>query len=94
MCDDTRQMVMFLETLRTDLWSSVVGWSTFDPTVAWEDRDQTGSSDEPPYGSVMEALRDGWRLLQMVVDRHRDRSTTYERGPLPFEFVLVREVRR
>ena len=41
---------------------AVVGWSTYDGTG--QTSPTTGDSDEPPYESGLDALKDGWRLFQ------------------------------
>ena len=37
----------------------------FDPSVSEDDvQMQSGDEDEPPYGSVLDAMRDDWTVLQ------------------------------
>jgi hypothetical protein len=57
-----RQQVLVLYLATSALDSAVVGWSTYDGTGAT--RPTTGDSDEPPYETGVDALRDGWRLIQ------------------------------
>ena len=38
------------------------GWSTYDGTG--DTHPTTGDSDEPPYATGLDALKDGWRLFQ------------------------------
>lgn len=59
----TRQQVLFLYLADSALDAPVVGWSRFDgdragPTPPVEDR------PTPPYATGVDALRDGWRLIQ------------------------------
>lgn len=42
--------------------SSVTGWAVYDGTGR-EDH-MTGDGHAPPYDSGLEAMRDGWRLIQ------------------------------
>lgn len=53
-------LVLYLDTSALD--SRVVGWARYDGTGA--SRPTTGDSDEPPYGTGVAALEDGWRLFQ------------------------------
>lgn len=59
----TRQQVLFLYLASSALDSPVVGWSSYDgagegPTPPVEE------SARPPYRNGVDALRDGWRLIQ------------------------------
>lgn len=58
-----RQQVLVLYLSTSALDASVVGWSVYDGTGATSPT--TGDSDEPPYSSGLEALLDGWRLIQV-----------------------------
>lgn len=58
-----RQQVLFLYLASSALDARVVGWSRFDgdsegPTPAVE------AKAAPPYATGVDALRDGWRLIQ------------------------------
>lgn len=57
-----RQQVLVLYLSSSALDASVVGWSVYDGSGATSPT--TGDSDEPPYGTGLEALLDGWRLIQ------------------------------
>ncbi|GAA2097904.1 hypothetical protein GCM10009841_10510 [Microlunatus panaciterrae] len=57
-----RQQVLVLYLATSALDARVVGWSRYDGTGA--SSPTTGDSDEPPYESGVEALQDGWRLIQ------------------------------
>jgi hypothetical protein len=56
-----RQQVLMLWLANPSLDSRVLGWSFFDGTAG---RGPQLTAD-PPYPSGLEALVDGWRLLQM-----------------------------
>jgi len=83
-----RQKLLILYCENSSLTSGVVGWSLYDGTGAYE----FDASDEadPPYASVLAAMRDGWRVLQLpslhVVDAGAERQPSY----LRFEVVLER----
>ncbi|ONI87679.1 hypothetical protein ALI22I_20945 [Saccharothrix sp. ALI-22-I] len=55
-----RVLVLYLSTSSLD--DRVVGWSSYDGTG--RTRPTTGDSDDPPYETGTDALRDGWRLFQ------------------------------
>ena len=57
-----RQKVLTLYLTTSSLDSQVLGWAIYDGTG--KDSFTTGDSDEPPYEDGLEALRDGWRLIQ------------------------------
>jgi hypothetical protein len=57
-----RQKVMVLYLADSALDSSVKGWSLYDGTG--KEQHTTGDSDTPPYGTGLEALLDGWRVIQ------------------------------
>ncbi len=57
-----RQKVLVLYLRRSALDSMVKGWSLYDGTG--KDHYTTGDSDIPPYRTGMDALRDGWRVIQ------------------------------
>jgi len=58
-----RQQVLVLYLANSALDAKVVGWSRYDGTG--RTNPTTGDSDEPPFETGVEALRDGWRLLQI-----------------------------
>lgn len=57
-----RQQVLVLYLLNSALDSYVVGWSRYDGTGRTVPT--TGDSEEPPYETGLDALKDGWRLIQ------------------------------
>lgn len=58
----TRQQVLVLYLNHSGLDSEVVAWARYDGTG--KDRHTTGDGAELPYGSGLDALKDGWRLIQ------------------------------
>ena len=72
------------------------------PTVAWalydgarpagDQQMQAGDQAEPPYSSVVDAMHDGWRVLQLPHLPTYPRGAEHETGPLPWEYVLERFV--
>jgi hypothetical protein len=57
-----RQRVLVLYLASSALDDRVVGWSNYDGTGATHPT--MGDSDEPPYQTGLEALLDGWRMIQ------------------------------
>ncbi len=53
-------LVLYLSTSALD--AHVVGWASYDGTG--RTNPTAGDSDEPPYATGVDALRDGWRLFQ------------------------------
>ena len=82
-----RQQVLFLWLDDSHLDSRVVGWSFHDGAGRQADLD--GS---PPYATATEALRAGWRLLQVSPVPTRVPGAEFVTGPLANEVVLERIV--
>ncbi|MEO7060910.1 MAG: hypothetical protein ABI083_14410 [Lapillicoccus sp.] len=58
-----RQQLVILYLATSSLDSAVIGWTRYDGTG--RSRPTMGDGDEPPYATGLDALLDGWRLLQM-----------------------------
>jgi len=57
-----RQKVMVLFLASSALDTRVIAWSFYDGTG--QKRHMAGDSDEPPFKTGLDALLDGWRLIQ------------------------------
>ena len=57
-----RQKVLVLYLSNSALDSRDKGWSLYDGTG--QSNPTTGDSDAPPYDSGVDALKDGWRVIQ------------------------------
>jgi len=57
-----RQKVLVLYLSNSALDSRVKGWSMYDGTG--QSNPTTGDGDVPPYRTGVEALQDGWRVIQ------------------------------
>ena len=57
-----RQKLLVLYLRSPDLASQVGSWTIYDGTG--NTRPTTGDSETPPYNSVLEAMQDGWRVIQ------------------------------
>lgn len=62
MQDSLRQKVLTLYLSTSALDSQVLGWAIYDGTGA--ENFTTGDNTEPPYETGLDALKDGWRLIQ------------------------------
>jgi hypothetical protein len=62
MSQTPRQKLLFLYLSHSDLYSRVVAWSLFDGTTR-----KKPSLDQatPPYPTGVDAMRDGWRVIQV-----------------------------
>ena len=60
MAQRQKVMVLYLKTSALD--SDVTGWSLYDGTG--RDPHTTGDSETPPYATGLDALQDGWRVIQ------------------------------
>ena len=81
-----QDIIIFFQTTPA-LDASVVAWARYEASQG------TGISDlveesEPPYNNAMEAMRDGWQVIQMSELKHRLPEDGYELGPLPYQTVL------
>jgi hypothetical protein len=71
---EPRQVILYLYSKSTNLCSTIASWALYDPREP-EQSDQLVASDtfaippklpsqDVPYSSVMDAVSDGWRVLQ------------------------------
>lgn len=57
-----RQQVMVLYLGSSALDTNVIAWAFYDGTG--QTRHMSGDAEEPPYRTGLDALLDGWRLIQ------------------------------
>ena len=79
-----RQMVLYLYSKSTSMRSAIASWALYDPTVPYE---PTLPSQDAPYDSVIEAVNDGWRIVQFPrpeLYQFSDVDNAY----LGYEFIL------
>ncbi len=84
---EQRQQILILHANNLNLTSSVVAWALFDGTLPSDEQMRTGDADEPPYATVVDAMRDGWRVIQLPQPPNE-----LDPGYLDHEFVLERMV--
>jgi hypothetical protein len=90
--NELRQQVMVLYLGDSALDSPVVGWSLYDGSGAREH--MAGDSDTPPYRSGLDALRDGWRLIQASQLIPHAPGAEFRTDYLKYEFFFEKLVTR
>lgn len=81
-----RQKVLVLYLVDSALDSTVIGWSQYDGTG--HNVHMAGDADEPPYRTGVEALRDGWRLIQMSQLLPHAPGSEFTTSYLKYEFLF------
>jgi hypothetical protein len=84
-----RQQVLMMWLGSSSLDSRVLAWSFFDGTAGKGPQ----PTADPPYGTGVDALRDGWRLLQMSpliqpIPGH-ERDTSFLKHEFVFERIIT-----
>lgn len=88
-----RQQILILHLANPDLGSQTVAWALYDGAAPGNQLQMnSGDSEEPPYASVVDAMRDGWFVLQLPALPVYRRGEEHEHGHLPFEYILERSV--
>jgi len=82
-----RQKLLFLYLGNSNLEAEVVGWSIYDGTGK-EKFEAAGEAQDPPYKSVLDAMQDGWRVIQLPQLKAPQVGREYQVDYLDFEFVL------
>jgi hypothetical protein len=89
----TRQQLLFLCLEHPELDSNTVAWALYDGALPADQLQMgTGSEEQPPYRSVLDAMRDGWKVIQVPPVQSFLRGQEFEAAHLPYEYVLEREV--
>ena len=79
-----KQMIMYLHSKSTNMRSPLSGWAIYDP---YRDDVPELTSPEAPYKSVLDAVSDGWRILQFPRPENFPFSDI-DNSYLTFEFIL------
>ncbi len=88
-----RQQILILNLASPDLASRTVAWALYDGALPESERQmQSGDTPEPPYTSVLAAMRDGWNVIQISTLPTYVAGHEHESGHLPYEYVLERKV--
>jgi hypothetical protein len=85
-----QQQLLVLYAANSSPDSPIGAWSLFDGTG--REKHMAGDADQPPYPSVLAAMRDGWRVIQMPQLRAPARGAEHDTDFLPYEFVLEKMV--
>jgi len=85
-----RQQVLVLYLSTSALDTPVVGWSRYDGTGASDH--MAGDSSEPPYATGLDALQDGWRLIQASPLLQHAHGDEFRLGYLKYEFLFEKLV--
>ena len=81
-----RQKLLVLYAANSSPDTEVVAWSLYDGTSD-ETYEATGEA-VPPYPTVLDAMRDGWRVIKYPDLRPPGPGQEYDLSYLEFEFVL------
>ena len=81
-----RQKLLVLWLQTPDLRSPVGAWSIFDGTG--KETHTTADSHHPPYDSVLDAMKDGWRVIQFPQQFPAFPGMEYNTSYLKFEYIL------
>jgi len=81
-----RQKILILYTRTPNLDSGVGAWAIYDGTG--KEHHTTGDSDKPPYSSVLEAMQDGWRVMQFPQQFPAYPGMELTTSYLRFEYIL------
>lgn len=89
----TRQQLLILHLAGPNLETRTIAWALYDSTIPKGSLQMnTGDSDTPPYESVLDAMRDGWNVIQIPSMPIFLSGYEHEQGHLPYEYVLERKV--
>ena len=83
---EIRQKLLVLYLSNSNLTSAVCGWAAYDGTSA-EDH-SSGDAEEPPYTSVVAAMRDGWRVIQFPQLLPQPSGQEYSTSFMRYEYIL------
>ena len=88
-----RQQLLLLCAATPNLMSPIVAWSMYDGTGRTTNMaGDSGDDARPPYDSVLAAMKDGWRVLQVPALAAPAPGREHETGFLRFEYVLEKIV--
>ena len=83
---DVQDVLVLFQTM-PGLDTQVSAWAYYEASKGTGIKDLV-EEDEPPYRNAMEAMRDGWQVIQMSEMKHYSADEGYELGPLPYQTVL------
>ena len=86
----TRQQILVLYLKTSSLDTGVVAWAHYDGTGLRAY--MSGDEDEPPYDTGLDALKDGWRLIQASPLVSHVPGTEFRTDYLKYEFFFEKLV--
>lgn len=86
--DSKKQLILYLYSKSTNLRSPLGGWALYDATAP--DKPVLPSQDAP-YTSVLDAVNDGWRIVQFPRPELYN-FTDVDNAYLTYEFILEKFV--
>ena len=90
---ELRQQILILHLSHSELDAQTVAWALYDGSLPEGAKQmQSGDEEQPPYRSVLAAMRDGWFVMQISPLPYYVRGEEHEVGHLPYEYVLERRV--
>ncbi len=81
-----RQKLLVLYAANSSPDTEVVAWSLYDGTG--RDTYEAAGDAVPPYATVLDAMRDGWRVIKYPDLLPPSPGQEYDLSYLEFEFVL------
>jgi hypothetical protein len=87
-----RQQLLVLYAATSSPESDVGAWSIFDGTG--RQTHMAGDADAAPYPTVLAAMRDGWRVIQLPQLAAAAPGAEHDTSFLKYEFVLEKLVER
>ena len=85
---EKKQLILYLYSKSTNLRSPLGGWAVYDATAPDE---PMLPSQDAPYTSVLDAVNDGWRIVQFPRPELHNFSDV-DNAYLTFEFILEKYV--
>ena len=83
-----KQLILYLYSKSTNLRSPLGGWALYDTT---ESDEPVLPSQDAPYTSVLDAVNDGWRIVQFPRPELYNFSDV-DNAYLTYEFILEKFV--
>ena len=81
-----RQKLLFLYLSNSTPDSKTIGWSLYDGTG--KEKPPAEIETEPPYESALDAMKDGWLVIQLPTLSVDVPGQEYHTNYLEFEFIL------
>ncbi|MBL4574950.1 MAG: hypothetical protein JKY51_02485 [Opitutaceae bacterium] len=82
------QQLLYLFTGNSSPESNIVAWSLYDGVTGKPQKGCQEAGTEPPYESVLAAMHDGWRTIQVPVLEPARPGQEFDLDYLKFQFVL------